>query len=287
MVIRWRFDAKKIIGDATVYEDGSAMFEVPARTPVYFQLLDEKNRCVQTMRSWSTLMPSERFSCVGCHEDKNETPAVAGRTVAMSKGVEKLTPFYGDPRGFSYLKEVQPVFDRHCISCHSAGEKGEKLILTAEPFVDAPKQGRSWAQSYVKIMAARPGPNPELFGSWNGPTEWERRGPAKADEPNRYVQYMTRLNTIWAKPPYYAGAVKSGMIQKLEKGHQGVKLPQEDWDKLVAWIDLNCPYVGDYMEANIWSDWERDVYKKRIAERKRNEEIEAENIRAFIENARM
>ena len=72
------------------------------------------------------------------------------------------------------------------------------------------------------------------------------------------------------------------MIKALEKGHHGVNLPQEDWDKLVAWIDLNCPYVGDYMEANIWSEAEVKRYEARIAERKRNEDIEAENIRAYL-----
>ena len=277
------FDAKKILGEATVYEDGSAMFEVPARTPVYFQLLDDKNRCLQTMRSWSTLMPGEFFSCVGCHEDKNETPVSSKRTIAMKNGVEKLKPFYGEPRGFSYLKEVQPVFDKHCIECHAAGEKAEKLILTAEPFIDAPHQGRRWAQSYVKLMAARPGPHPEEYSAWDGPEEWTRRGPAKEDEPNRYVQYWTRLNTMWPKAPYYAGAITSGMIKLLEKGHQGVELPQEDWDKLVAWIDLNCPYSGDYMEANIWNEAERKAYRGRIQERKRNEDIEAEHIKAYIE----
>lgn len=277
------FDAKKIIGEATVYEDGSALFEVPARTPVYFQLLDEKNRCLQTMRSWTTLMPNERFSCVGCHEDKNETPVTNARTMALSKGIEKLKPFYGEPRGFSYLKEVQPVFDAHCIQCHALGKKGEKLVLTAEPFVDAPKQGRRWAQSYVKLMAARPGPHPEAYATWDGPDEWTRRGPAQADEPNRYVQYWTRLNTMWPKAPYYAGAITSGMIQRLEKGHHGVKLPQQDWDKLVAWIDLNCPYVGDYMEANIWTEPEVNQYNARMKERKRNELMEAENIRVYIE----
>ncbi len=53
------WDVKRVLGDAKVYEDGSALFIVPARTPVYFQALDEHGRAVQTMRSWSTLQPSE------------------------------------------------------------------------------------------------------------------------------------------------------------------------------------------------------------------------------------
>ena len=71
------WDVKRVLGTAKVAEDGSACFSVPARTPVYFQLLDEDNCVVQSMRSWSTLQPGETFSCVGCHEDKNTSPPPA------------------------------------------------------------------------------------------------------------------------------------------------------------------------------------------------------------------
>ena len=64
---RTAWDLKKIWGVADVYEDGSAFFRVPARTPLYFQALDERGYVVQTMRSWSTLQPGETQSCVGCH----------------------------------------------------------------------------------------------------------------------------------------------------------------------------------------------------------------------------
>ena len=65
------WDVKVVLGDAKVYEDGSALFSVPAHTPVYFQAIDTRGYAAQTMRSWSTLQPGERFSCVGCHEPKN------------------------------------------------------------------------------------------------------------------------------------------------------------------------------------------------------------------------
>ncbi|MCX8038899.1 MAG: hypothetical protein N3D11_18005, partial [Candidatus Sumerlaeia bacterium] len=53
------WDVKIILGDATVADDGSALFRVPARTPIYFQLLDAKNQMVASMRSWTTLQPGE------------------------------------------------------------------------------------------------------------------------------------------------------------------------------------------------------------------------------------
>jgi len=113
------WDVKHVLGDAIVHSDGSAMFTVPARRPVYFQLLDAKGRAVQSMRSWSTLMPAESFSCTGCHEDKNEAPPAGRTTLAMRAGAQKLKPFYGPPRGFSFAREIQPILDKHCITCHN------------------------------------------------------------------------------------------------------------------------------------------------------------------------
>jgi len=113
------WDTKIVLGETEVYEDGSASFIVPARLPVYFQAIDENGLAVQSMRSWATLQPGETFSCIGCHETRNRAPRTApGATIAQSKGPQALIPFYGPPRGFSYLKEIQPILDRHCVRCH-------------------------------------------------------------------------------------------------------------------------------------------------------------------------
>ncbi|MGN1346929.1 MAG: hypothetical protein ACI4V1_09085, partial [Eubacteriales bacterium] len=126
------WDVKKVLGVVPVEEDGSALFKVPANTTLYFQLLDENGCVIQTMRSWTTLMPNETFSCVGCHEDKNVAPTVSGTTtLAMKKGVTELQPDlwmddypedydpYTDAVGFSFLEEVQPILDESCVVCHS------------------------------------------------------------------------------------------------------------------------------------------------------------------------
>jgi len=127
------WDVKTVLGNATVYEDGSAYFEVPARTPVYFQALDAKGYVVQSMRSWSTLQPGEKAACVGCHEDKNDAAPVHYQgTLAMKAGPQDLMPFYGPPRGFSFSREIQPILDKHCIKCHDNRSKstGPNAYLT-------------------------------------------------------------------------------------------------------------------------------------------------------------
>lgn len=114
------WDVKKVLGTTPVHPDGSAFFKVPARTPVYFQCLDEHGQAIQTMRSWSTLQPGELFSCIGCHEHKNETAIPPRqRSIAAAKGPQPLIPAKpSQQQGFSYLKEVQPIWNKHCIKCH-------------------------------------------------------------------------------------------------------------------------------------------------------------------------
>ncbi|MDP7301925.1 MAG: hypothetical protein QGG09_02420, partial [Pirellulaceae bacterium] len=59
------WDAKRILGTVPVHADGSAMFRVPANTPISLQPLDENGASLQLMRSWLTAMPGEALSCVG------------------------------------------------------------------------------------------------------------------------------------------------------------------------------------------------------------------------------
>lgn len=65
------WDIKRIVGEVGIEEDGSAMFKVPANTPLFIQPLDAEGKALQVMRSWFTAMPGEVLSCIGCHEDRN------------------------------------------------------------------------------------------------------------------------------------------------------------------------------------------------------------------------
>ena len=49
----------RILGDVPVERDGSAHFEVPADTAVYFQLLDENRMELRRMRSFISFQPGE------------------------------------------------------------------------------------------------------------------------------------------------------------------------------------------------------------------------------------
>ena len=112
------WDVKQILGDVEVEPDGSARFEVPAMESIYLQVLDEKGRVIQTTRTWDTLMPGETKGCTGCHDktNGNRHPYQLEGTLAWKRDPQKLQPFHGPTRGFSFPKEIQPILDANKVA---------------------------------------------------------------------------------------------------------------------------------------------------------------------------
>jgi hypothetical protein len=127
------FENKRILGTVPVESDGSAYFECPSDRFVFFQLLDENGMMVQSMRSGTTIQSGERQGCIGCHENRTrDAPSMTQHPLALMREPSKLTGWYGEPRMFSFQQEVQPVFDKHCVSCHDFGKTaGKALVLSA------------------------------------------------------------------------------------------------------------------------------------------------------------
>ena len=73
------------MGEVPVDADGSACFRVPARKPVYFQAVDSAGRAVQTMRSLTYVQPQQTFACIGCHESRDQAPAVGPTPLAADQ----------------------------------------------------------------------------------------------------------------------------------------------------------------------------------------------------------
>jgi len=247
------WDPKIILGETPVYEDGSAMYKVPANTPVYFQCIDDKGQVAATMRSWSTLMPGETFSCVGCHEDKNYTPPVSRTTTAMKNGPQELKPFYDIKGGFSFNKVIQPILDKHCISCHDGKteKKGKIQMDLTNKVVTGGDAKRKWATSYLNLVGVQ---KVDRF----------TRG-----QPDRKIlNWISTQSRPSMLPPYHAGSGTSKVVEMLRSGHGKTKLTQSELDKFCAWIDLAVPFCGDYLEANYWSkpDFERYIKYQRKRE---------------------
>ncbi|NQT15155.1 MAG: hypothetical protein HQ582_20535, partial [Planctomycetes bacterium] len=255
------WDVKTVLGTANVHDDGSAFFQAPARMPLYFQALDEKGYVVQTMRSWTTLMPGEHQSCVGCHEHKNSTPrASPGASMAMRAGPQALETFADRQGSFSFAREIQPILDRHCVECHT-GEKEAPFSLLGKTVTLATMK-RELSESYLALTHTE---------GTNG------------DHGHPMVNWIDCMSGPQLLPPYSKGAATSALMTLLEEGHEDVTLEPDEIERIACWIDLLVPYCGDYTEANAWSREEQDFYAHFAAKRKRMEDLERANVRALIE----
>ena len=85
------------------------------------------------MRSFANVMPGERRGCVGCHEMHSAAPvSYPGR--ALSRPPATLTPPpWGARYSLGYVRDIQPILDKHCGTCHQG--EGKAPVLNAEPLV--------------------------------------------------------------------------------------------------------------------------------------------------------
>jgi len=203
-------NARAILGTVPVEADGSAYFVVPARKPILFQALDENGMAYQTMRSLTYLQPGERVSCVGCHENRMTAP-VAGDMLALRRGPSQIDPGPLGGRPFSYVEVVQPVLDKHCLRCHGEEKTEGDIDLTGTP------QG-GFTRSYHSLCRDK-----------------------------KLVPRFEMRNQIQVTlPGGQYGALGSGLMKLLRKGHEEVQLSPEELRRLAAWIDLNAVFYGAY-----------------------------------------
>jgi formylglycine-generating enzyme required for sulfatase activity len=206
------WDVHRLLGTVPVFEDGSVAFTVPANTPIAIQPLDEEGKAIQLMRSWFTAMPGEVLSCVGCHEPQNTVSPVR-TTLAASRRPVEIEPWRGPPRGFSFKREVQPVLDEYCVGCHEGTEEMQGLPNFSR------KTDNGWRNFTPSYLALHP-----------------------------YVRRPGPESDYHILTPLEFHADTSELIQMLGKGHHGVRLDDEAWDRLVTWIDLNVPDHGTWAE---------------------------------------
>ncbi len=217
--------SKRILGDAPVEADGSVYFEMPSERFVFFQALDADGMMVQAMRSGTSLQPGERAGCTGCHESRYDSPPPQSGPppLALRRAPSQLKPWYGPERDFSYLAEVQPVFDAHCVKCHDYGKEGVKALNLSGDL------GLAFNVSFLEIRK-------------RSPLRWY---PDKPEQKKELVKPVDD-GPPEVLPPYAWGACRSRLVDVLRSGHKGVKLPTEAMDRIITWIDLNTSYYGTY-----------------------------------------
>jgi mono/diheme cytochrome c family protein len=228
------YTPKRVWGFADVKPDGSAHFRVPAERAIYFLPLDEQGRAVQRMRTFTHLMPGEVQSCVGCHASRNGAAPHLYDSLALALSPpQELTPPDWGVRGFDYTSIVQPVLDKHCVSCHNASQPAAAVDLTGDL--------TEWFNVSYNVLAYE---NSTFSGLDQVP--W-RSG-------SRYISWISTMNgtetNILQIAPKTWGSPQSKLADLVLTGHpdeQGkpmVSLNADERQRILTWIDVNVPYYG-------------------------------------------
>ncbi|NQT39666.1 MAG: discoidin domain-containing protein [Planctomycetes bacterium] len=199
---------KFVLGTVPVESDGSAFFRVPSGVPLFFQALDHQGRAVQTMRSLTYVQPNETLACVGCHEGRRSTPRLGRIPLAAAREASKLRLGPEGTWPLRYDALVQPVLDRHCVSCHRADgddAKAAKFVLTGP-------------QSYNALLEY-------------------------ADGDLRKLVFERDASTAGQGP-----ALQSKLLALLTAagGHEKVKLDPDSLRRLIVWMDTYAHRLGSY-----------------------------------------
>jgi hypothetical protein len=161
--------------------------------------------------------------------------------------------------GFSFVRSIQPIFDKNCTSCHTGDADVAPFSLLDKPIVLA---GRSFSESYVNLT---------------------QRG-----KRNDFVDWLDVQTAPPMLPPYYGGAVKSKLISLFEEGnrsemHKDVVLTDKERRLLALWIDLLVPFSGDYTERHHWTPAQQAEYAYYQMKRDAMAKIERINVQRFME----
>jgi len=229
------YTVKRIFGTVPIEADGSAHFAVPADRNVYFEVLDARHREIQRMRSVVCLKPGERRTCIGCHEPRTAAPPNRLASATWREPSRPAPLPWGD-KVFSFLRDVQPLLNAKCIQCHTHDRAANAVILT-DDLTDQFTVGYQELLPYLSVANAM---------RWDHPDD------------------------VYPRPPYTYGSKVSRLTQILEAGHHNVKLRDDDWQRLFAWIDANAVYYDRY-ETPHWPN--RSIFSG--AQRKALDEVHA------------
>jgi hypothetical protein len=201
---------KFVIGTVPVEPDGSAYFHAPPGVPFFLQALDDEGMAVQTMRSATYLQPGQAATCIGCHEPRNTAPP--NRLVAAAKRPpSKIAPSVEGSWPLDYQTLVQPVLDKHCVSCHGEGEQGNPPDLTRD-------------HSYGSLV------------DYGAPSLREHVLLRYQQGRSTVGACTARMNQLWTL---------------LDGGHYQVQLDRQDRARLIIWMDTYGQKSGSFDQHQI------------------------------------
>ena len=236
-------------GVVPVEADGSAHFVVPANRNIFFQALDANYLAVQTERTWVNYIPGETRGCLGCHEKPSDAAvAKPSRLLAALKRPPSVPgPQPGENSGrraLDYYADVQPVWNKHCLGCHSGKEPKAGLNLSGDLTT-------LFCVSYEQLI-------PERRGGQGRRAKYDLVGPTIGENHPKTgnVNYLD-ARSLGSHASLLIAMLSQGKVQiadqelaklavKLSEVHKDIHLSEADLIRVANWVDTNAQYYGTY-----------------------------------------
>ena len=221
------------------------------------------------MRSFVHFAPGETQGCIGCHASRNQVTGQLsqGMALALRRAPMDLIPPPWGVTGFAYYERIQPIMNRHCLSCHGADKPAGNLSLTGEAFVTVAIPGKnkglpasplfsvsynalmkkySWSGILSRLCELDPETYTNLLGKQN--INDVSGKPLIAWIPTDNGQEWTIpivTPTIWGSPnSRLTDIILAGHPDK--EGKPRIKLDDTEKAAFLTWMDLNCPFYKSF-----------------------------------------
>jgi hypothetical protein len=204
------FTLERVLGTVPVEEDGSAFMELPADRSLFFVALDAEGNSVKRMQSFLAVRPGETTSCSGCHEQRSMTPVMndANTVQAMSHKPSVISPVTNTPDVFDFPRDIQPILDRYCVSCHDTDQREGNVLLAGD-------RGPLYSHSYYTLTIHS----------------------QVADGRN-----LAESNYV----PRGIGSSASPLMRKIDGSHYDVTVSDHERTMIRLWIESGAAYPGTY-----------------------------------------
>ncbi|MGD0899822.1 MAG: hypothetical protein ABR915_18470 [Thermoguttaceae bacterium] len=221
------FSLNRILGTVPVEADGSAYMELPALRSLFFVALGENELSVKRMQSFLSVMPGETSSCAGCHERRSETPRIRPGLQALQRPPSRIEPISGVPEIFDFPRDIQPILDKHCVSCHGPDRYENKMLLDGG-------RGRVFTHAYFTLMSRRL----STHGQENCGRNW-----AYSD-----CCWLVSHghNGVGNRAPRTIGTSASALLRFLGPDHHKVNMTAQEQQMVRLWIESSACYIGTY-----------------------------------------
>jgi hypothetical protein len=153
----------------------------------------------------------------------------------MRRGPTPLSPPPWGTESIGYERFAQPVLDRYCVNCHRGPAPG-----SAEPDLRLRAGASVFKEPYLTLVGA---------AGWQNPIA-NRKQPGYGIAGAIPVETMdeTKLDPrgLATLRPLTTLSYSSRLVDLAASGkHYDVRVDPLSLQRLAAWVDANCPFMGD------------------------------------------